>query len=77
MKNNSDPPLLQTSYISNEIKKDTKISWDYPFNISVVEPEPQRLLLLLFFKNGTNLCSFLLFPFTSQILYYTVESKVV
>jgi hypothetical protein len=23
--------LLQTSYPLNEIKKDTKISWDYPF----------------------------------------------
>jgi hypothetical protein len=31
MKNKPDPALLQTSYLSSEIKKDTKISWDYPF----------------------------------------------
>jgi hypothetical protein len=35
MKNEPDLALLQTSYIplTNEIKKDTKISWYYPFNL--------------------------------------------
>jgi hypothetical protein len=33
MKNKPDTALLGTSYLWNEIKKDTKISWDYPFNL--------------------------------------------
>jgi hypothetical protein len=31
MKNKLDPAILQPSNLSNEIKKDTKISRDYPF----------------------------------------------
>jgi hypothetical protein len=31
MKNKPHPALLWTSYLSNEIKKDTKISWEYLF----------------------------------------------
>jgi hypothetical protein len=30
-KNKPDPALVGGSYLFNEIKKDTKISWDYPF----------------------------------------------
>jgi hypothetical protein len=33
MKNKPDPAMLQTSDLSNETKKDTKISWDYPFKV--------------------------------------------
>jgi hypothetical protein len=32
MKNKPDPVLLWASNLSNKIKKDTKISWDYPFH---------------------------------------------
>jgi hypothetical protein len=32
MKNKPHPALLWPSNLSNEIKKGTKISWDYPFN---------------------------------------------
>jgi hypothetical protein len=31
IKNKPDPALVGGSYLFNEIKKDTKISWNYPF----------------------------------------------
>jgi hypothetical protein len=34
MENKPDPALLRASYLSNEIKKKAKISWDSPFKIS-------------------------------------------
>jgi hypothetical protein len=33
MKNKPDLAILRTSYLSNEIKKDTQISIDHPFNL--------------------------------------------
>jgi hypothetical protein len=32
MKNKPAPTILKTSYLSNDLVKNTQISWDYPFN---------------------------------------------
>jgi hypothetical protein len=44
MKNKPDPAILGPSNLSNEIKKDTEISWDYPFNIFIAVPYQLRML---------------------------------
>jgi hypothetical protein len=48
MKNKSDADLLGTSYLSNEIKVGTEISWDYPIKLGYFTLFPS----VIFPKNG-------------------------
>jgi hypothetical protein len=44
MKNKPDPALLRPLNLSNEIKKGSKISWDYPFKYGIPkEGKPEQV----------------------------------
>jgi hypothetical protein len=56
MKNKPDLALLGTSYLSYEIKKDTKISWDYPFKHKNFFEKVQNYFNTFTHQVSSNIC---------------------